>query len=136
MGGNGSYTPTTGGVPVASRTHFDTHERIDGHKILIPKVHPWHAKTPMNSNSDNPIYLSTQQDKKTGKLTIKTIAIYENHKLVKTIDVENNGRSHEHKWTIDEDGNIGRKSHKSSNIFKVEKKYQALLEKVLQYNNK
>ena len=87
MGGNGAYIASEGGVPMRNRTHNDTEYRIDGHKVLVQAGNPKQKKTPMNSNSENPIYLCGKTDKE-GKVTITTIGIYEKHKLVMTIDIE------------------------------------------------
>ena len=61
MGGNGAYIASEGGVPMRNRTHNDTEYRIDGHKVLVQAGNPKQKKTPMNSNSENPIYLFVER---------------------------------------------------------------------------
>lgn len=128
MGGNGSYNKSLGGVPTAKRTHTDTGYRIDGHKVLLQTSNNAQTKTPMNSNSEAPIYLIGRKDKKTGKISITTIAIYDKHKLHKSIDIKydkegnvipfkkDKDSSHQHNWNGNTKGEIGRKKHNKSNI--------------------
>lgn len=87
MGDNGAYIASKGGVPMRNRTHVDTGYRIDGHKVLVQAGNSRHNKTPMNSNSENPVYLCGKTDKQ-GKLTVTTIGVYERHRLVMTIDIK------------------------------------------------
>ena len=147
MGGNGSYSPSLKGVASTDRTHYEATSRIDGHKILIQKKSIYQNKTPLNSNSDNPVYLCGKVDKKTGDIKITTIAEYKNHRLVKTIDLvfDKNGNyvgyhgdgkgSHSHRWKDDLSKNeIGRKSHKKDNILPVPKEYKSLINKITNYN--
>lgn len=148
MGGNGSYSSSLRGVPEASRTHNEATSRIDGHKILVQKKTIHQRSTPMNSNSDNPIYLCGRVDKKTDDVQITTIAEYKHHRLVRTIDLEfdKDGKyirysrsdkksSHSHLWNDDAGKNeIGRESHKDSNIHPVPKEYMPLIRKIEKYN--
>ena len=87
MGGNGSYNKSLGGVPIAKRTHTDTNHRVDGHKVLLQTSNNAQSKTPMNSNSESPIYLIGSKNKHTGDIQISTIAVYKNHRISKTIDL-------------------------------------------------
>ena len=87
MGGNGSYSKLLGAVPIAKRTHTDTNHRVDGHKVLLQPSNKLQLKTPMNSNSESPIYLIGSKNKHTGDIQISTIAIYKNHRISKTIDL-------------------------------------------------
>lgn len=127
-------------------THWEYDERIMGHKILVLEDDMSHIKTPMNSHSENPIYLCGKVDKTSGTITIETIAKYEKHKLIETIDIEvdKNGNfveyssdgkgSHSHKWFIKEDGTIGRKSHDKSNTFPISMSDMELVNKVVEFN--
>lgn len=133
MGGNGSYSKRAREIPLPKRTHKEDAERIDGHKILANKEKMDHKKTPMNSNSENPIYLCSVVDKITQEVKITTIAIYENHRLVKTIDLDH-GIMHEHLWEHKDDGDVGRIRHKISNIHPVESQYLELVGKVEKFN--
>lgn len=148
MGGNGSYSKTWGGVLTTSRTHVDTGHRIGGHKVLLLAKNNNQTNTPMNSNSPNPVYLCAKVDKKTGALKVTTIAIYKNHKLVKTIDLEFDAKgnvipykkgskkcSHAHKWN-DSNGSIGRKKHDSKNTLPVSNKYNSLIKQIDDFNQK
>ncbi len=62
MGGNGAYIASEGGVPAYKRTHTDTDYRVDGHKVLVQSKNPLQKKCPVNSNSENPIYLCGTTD--------------------------------------------------------------------------
>lgn len=143
MGGNGAYIRSESGVPSYKRTHTDVGDRVDGHKVIVQTEHPSQIKTPMNSNSDNPTYLIAKV--KDGKVCIESIAVYENHKLVETIDIvsdkngnfvpySSSGGSHSHKWKHNEDGNVGRKRHDRSNNLPIPSKYKKLIEDVINYN--
>lgn len=145
MGGNGAYSKTWGGVPHEKRSHIALPERIDGHKILLQENNPFQKKFPMNSNSENPIYLCASTNSQTEIVQISSIAIYEKHRLVKTIDLErdeqnnvlpyNKGRgSHMHLWPTNEMGNIGRKKHDKRNIFPIPQEYKQLIKKIETYN--
>lgn len=146
MGGNGAYIRSESGVPDYKRTHTDIGDRVDGHKVLIQKKNENQVQIPMNSNSDNPKYLCGKVGKD-GSITIETIAIYDKHKIVETIDIviDKNGNfvpytnggknsSHSHKWEQDDSGNMGRKSHDKSNSLPIDPKYQSLIDAVIAYN--
>lgn len=144
MGGNGSYSKAHGGMSIAKRTHVDTNYRIDGHKVLVLSDNPSHSKVPMNSNSKSPIYMIAKSNKQ-GELSITAVAIYENHKAAKVIDLkfDKDGKSkeyangkgtHMHSWKEDNDGDIGRKSHDKENTYPVETQYKALIKKIENFN--
>lgn len=149
MGGNGAYIPSERGVPMSKRTHRDTNYRIDGHKVLVQAQNPIQAKIPMNSNSENPIYLCGKIGEN-GKIIITTIGIYEKHRLVMTIDIKfdkngdiipyaerGKGTTHAHLWPEDKySGNVGRRSHDYKNILPYGREYNDLLEKVSEFNKK
>ncbi len=148
MGGNGSYSKEWGGVPEVSRTHIDTGFRIDGHKVLLLENNPSHDKIIMNSNSENPIYLFAAVDKKSGKVTISGIGIYEKHAIKESIDLKfdsqgnvipfsnsENG-SHSHLWYEISPGIYGRRRHDKSNYFAIDNKYQPLINKIIDFNKK
>ena len=135
MGANGSYSKAAGGVPKDLRTHSEYDGRLDGHKILVPKANISHGTPPMNSNSANPIYIHGTVDKETGVLTLDTIAIYENHKLVKTIDIDGDS-AHMHNWEESSNGNVGRKSRKPSNHHPVPDEYKKLVNDAVNFNKK
>jgi len=146
MGGNGSYMPSAGGVSVYERTHDELDRRIDGHKILIQKESPQQIRIPMNSNSENPIYICGRVNKVTKEVEIVSIGIYENHKLVKSIDLEydNKGNlipftigkksSHQHDWNTNDNGNVGRKSRQPNNHHQIDSSYMHLVQEVIFFN--
>ena len=148
MGGNGSYSKEFGGVKPQDRTHYETDYKIDGHKVLVLQDNPGHDKIILNSNSRNPIYLFASVDKATGKLTISCIGIYKNNKLVESIDLKfdsngnvlpftkTEGSSHAHNWHEVSPGIIGRKSHDKNNCLPIKKKYQKLIDKIVDFNKK
>ena len=145
MGGNGSYSSELKGVPLASRTHNEAISRIDGHKILVQKQTETQIKIPMNSNSENPTYLCAKVTKD-GYAQITSIAVYENHKATKVIDLEfdKNGdyipysssskSSHLHNWKESETGIVGRKRHEGNNRHPIPSEYKTLIEKIVKYN--
>lgn len=149
MGGNGSYIVSVGGVPMDKRTHTDTNYRVDGHKVLVQTKNPLQRKCPVNSNSENPIYLCGTTDKN-GKIRITTIGVYDNHKLVYSIDIEydkkgdiipysngGKGTTHAHKWPVNSSsGDVGRKSHDPKNSLPYGRKYVELLKNIADFNKK
>lgn len=148
MGGNGSYSKEIGGVDKKDRTHDDTEFRIEGHKVLVLLDNPSHDKIILNSNSPSPIYLIASSEKETGRLTISCIGIYENHKLVQSIDLKFDKKgnfipfnksedgSHSHKWIEVSPGTIGRKKHDKNNYNPIPPKYQHLIDKIVEFNKK
>lgn len=146
MGGNGAYIPSEGGVPINRRTHSDTAYRIDGHKVLVQSRHPMQNNTPVNSNSENPIYLCGKTDKD-GIVTINTVAIYRKHRLVMTIDIKfdadgdiipfaNGGKrtTHAHLWPSVGGGEVGRRPHNPKNSLPYGYEYESLLRKIVEFN--
>lgn len=98
----------------------------------------------MNSNSESPTYLIAKTDKN-GILTITKIAIYENHKISKVIDLEfddkgkskkyvNGKGTHMHNWKEDDNGNLGRKRHDKDNSFPVSSDYDTLISNIEKFN--
>ena len=102
----------------------------------------------MISNSESPIYLFASIDEKTGKVKISGIGIYEKHKLIQSIDLkfDKDGNalpfnktedgSHSHFWKEFEPGKIGRKSHDETNHHPIDKKYQQLIDHIVEFNKK
>jgi len=145
MGGNGSYSETLKSVPSPSRTHNEATSRIDGHKILVQKKTETQIKIPMNSNSENPMYLCAKVDKH-GNVVISSIAEYKNHKLIKSIDLEfdkdgnyipyspGKKSSHSHNWGESSSGDVGRKRHDKDNTHSIPAKYKPLIDKIVKYN--
>ena len=148
MGGNGSYSKEFGGVPEARRTHIETEYRIDGHKVLLFGENVEHDKIIMNANSDSPTYLFASVDKKTGKIVVTGIGIYQKEKLSVSVDLKfdshgnlipfskNENGSHSHLWGEISPGIIGRKSHDKSNYFPIDSKLDTLIAKIVDFNQK
>lgn len=143
MGANGSYNKEYGGVPLYARTHTDTGYRVDGHKVLLQKGKEKQSKMPLNSNSEHPIYLVAKL--KDGKVKIQGIGVYENHKLVATIDLKfdadgnlipfgTKDGSHLHKWEEGKDGDMGRDSHNPNNIYPIPSEYMELIKQIVKFN--
>ena len=135
-------------MPEASCTHLDTDYRIDGHKVLLFGENVEHDKIIMNANSDSPTYLFASVDKKTGKIIVSGIGIYQKEKLTVSVDLkfDSNGNIipfsksenglHSHLWEEISPGIIGRKSHKKSNYFPIDSKLDSLIAKIVDFNKK
>lgn len=151
MGGNSSYNKTLDHIKGSKRTHQEYHDRIGGHKILLLNANTNHSKLPMNSNSESPIYLGGQKIPGSGdKVQVTTIGIYEKHKCVGQIDLkfDKNGNlipfsksnpesSHFHYFVENpKTGKVGRKSHDKTNTHLIDSKYDALIQKIVDYNKK
>lgn len=149
MGANSSYNPELGGVPEMARTHKDTEQRIDGHKIIVQKIVPQQVQVPMKSNSDSPIYLCARTLKgKEGKYEIASIGIYKDHKIIGQIDLNPNkmgnirpyspdGKGmHYHNFSENGGGSMGRKSGDRNNHHPIPPQYQSLVDKIIEYNKK
>lgn len=146
MGGNHAYSQEM--KKLIKSDFFDTAYRLGGHKVLVQKESPNRSKIPMNSKSESPIYLCGKlSDANGGVLSVERIAIYENHKLVRTIDLEfgsngdyipfkENGKkvSHAHDWFEKDDGSIWRNAHDKSNVYPVDDKFLPLIEQIVQFN--
>ena len=145
MGGNGSYSKEFGGVPEASRTHIETEYRIDGHKVLLFGENVEHDKIIMNANSDSPTYLFASVDKKTGKIVVTGIGIYQKEKLSVSVDLKfdshgnlipfskNENGSHSHLW-----GEISPGINKDTRFvhFPIDSKLDSLIAKIVDFNQK
>ena len=105
----------------------------------------------MNSNSESPIYLGGQKvSGSEDKVQVTTIGIYEKHKCVGQIDLkfDKNGNlipfsknnpesSHFHHFVENpKTGKVGRKSHDKTNTHPIDSKYDALIQKIVDYNKK
>ena len=147
MGGNCSYSAEWGGVPAAQRSHTDTNYKVDGHKVLLQIDNNEQIKNILNSNSDSPIYLIAKTNKD-GCIQIESINVFDGHNLSYEINLvfDENGDivpfngtkgTHAHQWSLNpETGMLERKSHDSKNIFAVDKKYEALIAKIVEFNKK
>jgi hypothetical protein len=102
----------------------------------------------MNANSDSPTYLFASVDKKTGKIVVTGIGIYQKEKLSVSVDLKfdshgnlipfskNENGSHSHLWGEISPGIIGRKSHDKSNYFPIDSKLDSLIAKIVDFNQK
>ena len=146
MGGNGSYSKEFRGVPLASRTHIDTNMRIDGHKVLLQKTDVEQSKNIMNSNSESPIYIIARV-KADGTLVVHSLNEFRNHEICLEInfkyDAEGNmipysknsaEGSHAHRWSVNDRGENARLQHDKSNVFDIPVEYNALIDKIDEFN--
>ena len=146
MGGNGSYSKSYRGVPDASRTHVDTHMRIDGHKILLQSGNVGQSKNIMNSNSESPIYIIAYA-KKNGEIKIHSINVFEDYGISLEINLKYDDRgeiipysansekgSHSHRWFVNEEGEFARKQHDDSNAFDIPPAYNDLIKHIVEFN--
>lgn len=129
MGGRGDFTPSfgrTGGIPFSNRKY-----RLVGWLGNI-KVIQCDAATnnpaPTYSNTANTTYFSYSKEHK----QIEHIYYYKNHRLVKSIDL-NQGKPHAHYWNS---RIVGRKSHDKHNIQSLTPRDQRLVTIAQSYNNK
>lgn len=90
--------------------------------IDVIKVIKWdygkNSRTPVYSNTPDTMYYSysTKYDR------IERVCFYNNHRLVRTIDMEKNGQpAHAHKWSH-EGMQVGRTSHSKSNTYELNDK--------------
>lgn len=146
MSGNGTFDKVLGGIPESKYTHTDTTYRVEGHKVIVQTERPTQVKLPMNSNSKSPVYLVGRLIDK-NEVVIAKVAIYEDHKIAKVIDLEydkdgnivpySKGKgTHMHNWNENNEGEMGRKQHDWHNIFPVEGEYQSLIQDIVNFNNK
>lgn len=111
MGGRGSFDKDTQSIPLENREYTEI-GRIGDIKV-IEGISTLNGKTPVMSNSASSIYGVYSQ--KAGR--IKHIFYYENHILVKAIDIDG-ANSHWHQVSYNpETGQIGRLSHDPGNRF-------------------
>ena len=147
MGGNGSYDKKTGGVPNKKRTHTETGDTIDGHKVLVQTGNENQTKNIMNSNSKDSTYLMAKLNED-GTLTILNINANKGHKIGTEINlvfdshgnlVPFNGKksgSHSHQWEEQSDGNMGRKpAPKGGNThLPIPDEFKPLINKIVKFN--
>ena len=112
MGGRGSFDKATQSIPLENREYREI-GRIGDIKV-IEGIKTTNGKTPVMSNSANSIYGVYSQT--AGRIT--HIFYYENHILVKAIDIDG-AKSHWHKVFYNPaTGEIGRLSHDPGNCEK------------------
>lgn len=144
MSGNGTLDKVLGGIPKSKHTHTDTYHRVEGHKVIVQTANSRQSKIPVISNSPSPIYLIARTNTK-GELQVTNIAMYENHKIAKVIDLKfdkdgnvvpfSEGKgSHLHNWKENAKGDIGRTSHDKSNIYSIGTQYSILIDDVEKFN--
>lgn len=146
MGGNGSYSKAYRGVPTASRTHIDTHMRIDGHKVLLQKKNIGQSKNIMNSNSACPIYIIARV-RTDGTIIAHSINVFKDHEMCSEINLiydksmnivpykDNSDKgSHAHHWFVNEKGEFARKRHDGKNALDIQSKYNDLIKHIVEFN--
>ena len=148
MGGNGSYSKAYRGVPTASRTHIDTHMRIDGHKVLLQKKNVGQSKNIMNSDSNNPTYTIAYVGKD-GTIKIHSINVFKDHGISLEINLKYNAKgeiipynansekgSHALLWYINDSGEYYRKQHDKNNVVDIPSEYKELVKHIDDFNKK
>lgn len=91
-------------------------DRIDGSKVLNWDVGT-NNRSPVYSNTANTVYYSYSSTFD----CIERICFYENHRLVKTIDMEKHGQpAHKHKWSH-AGTQVGRATHSKKNVYELNK---------------
>ena len=148
MGGNGSYSKSYRGVPDASRTHVDTHMRIDGHKVLLQSGNAGQSKNIMNSNSENPIYIIARVNDY-GAVVVHSVNVFKDHKISLEIDFkyDTNGNmipysansekgSHAHHWYVNDSGEYHRNQHDKNNVIDIPSKYKELVKHINEFNKR
>lgn len=144
MGGNGSYSEGWGGVPDVKRTHDETGYCVNRHKVLVTKGSSKQKKNILNSNTTNATYIIAKK-MSDGSIEAQSINVYKGHNLSYEINLVfdskgnlipfNDGKgSHAHYWNKDADGTLSRKSHAKNNCFPIDSKYEALINKVVDFN--
>lgn len=110
MGGRGAYDPQTESIPIERREYKEIGQCC-GMKILEGTAS--NGKSPVISNTANTAYAIYSN--RAGR--IKQVCYYDNHILVKQIDLEG-AASHWHQCTTNPlNGEIGRTPHDYSNSF-------------------
>lgn len=147
MGGNNSYSKGWGGVPEGKRSHIDTGITIGGYKVVVAKDNAKQRKNILNSNSKDATYLISTIGKD-GAIRVQSVNVFVGHDLDYEInleyDVDGNivpydGKkgSHAHYWQKNpQTGKLGRKSHDKGNAFAIADKYEGLVKKIENFNNK
>lgn len=145
MGGNSSYSPEWGCVPIANRTHTDSNYRIEGHKIVFCRDNNEQMKNILNSNSKDAIYIIANK-LSDGAIEIHSVNVFKGHDLTYEINLQfdsngdlipyNKGKgSHAHIWHKDYvDGKLKRTSHDKKNTFMIDSKYNSLILKIEKFN--
>lgn len=129
MGSRGAFSPSygkTGGIPIEKRGYsvVGVLGRIKIIQCDMVKNNP----TTTYSNTRNTTYYSFSKENH----KIEHIYYFRNHKLVKSIDL-NNGEPHVHFWNSII---VGRKKHDKRNIFKLSDRDNRLANQALEYNKK
>lgn len=151
MGGNGArehYRNGTLGDYTGAR--FENIGEIDGVKVISVSTQS-NTTVPMESFTSSMYYVASPKD----STRIEHITFYDKNGNIKvSIDMEydkdgviipfqsviRKGKTytkgiHLHKWTANDDGDNGRKSHAANNIFSVNSYYMRFVNKAIKYNN-
>lgn len=128
MGGRGDFSHSlgrTGGIPFGNRKY----KLVGwlGNTKVIECVEFSNNPTPTYSNTANTTYFSYSKEHQ----KIEHVYFYRNHKLVKSIDL-NQGEPHVHYWNA---GVVGRKSHDKHNRLPLTPRDKRLVAMAQAFNN-
>lgn len=129
MGGRGSFDVRSGSISVENRMCHQIGE-YNGIKIL-DSDHFKNGRPPVMSNTKNTAYAIWSST--AGR--IKQVLFYKNHIPYKQIDIQGS-LSHWHKVKVGTDGEIGRISHDSENVFKPTKSQWKLIKALSKWRKK
>ncbi len=129
MGGRGAYVPGVG-IPEEDR-QYSTIAYIDGNPVV-----QWdkgiNNRTIVMSNTSMVYYEFSKEH-----IRIEKIYLYNNkHELYKQIEFKEVGKEHFHLFSTNERDEVGRKSHTSSNEYKLTEKEWEWVRKALDFNKK
>ena len=105
-------------------------DRIDGHKVLKWDVGD-NNRTPVYANTPDTVYYSYS----TTDRRIERILFYEEHRLVRSIDMgDKRHPAHAHKWSH-AGMQVGRIAHSKKNIFELSRKDMTFYNKAKKWND-
>lgn len=93
MGGRGAFWD--GSYKDYLTREFDSIGSLDGIKILQVRDGLQHLQFPLYSHSKKTTYFVVDKNDPT---RIHTIGFYRNHELIKSVDLNSNGKNHWHDW--------------------------------------
>ncbi len=130
MGSRGQFDKSlgrTGGIPVDKR-NYSCIGYIGKIKIIQCDKYS-NNPTTTYSNTANTVYFSYSKEHG----LIEHIYYFKNHKLVKSVDMNQGVTPHAHYWNS---GVVGRKSHSQHNTHELSARDARLVKLVQEYNNK
>jgi hypothetical protein len=128
MGGRSQFSPSvgkTGGIPLDQR-RYSCVDILGGIKVIQCDV-AMNNPTPTYSNTANTTYFAYSKERQ----KIERIYYYRNHKLIKSVDFNNNEMPHTHYWNSQM---VGRKRHDKRNTFDLSERDTRLMNLAKRYN--